>query len=92
MAICRRPGRTSERFAYGNKKPGNFAGFFIAENGPPAFFHYRGITAFSGKTLPLEQAGRNGDANYRNSKKINFFNNLGRRNSSFCGKNSFLDL
>jgi hypothetical protein len=74
------------------KNPAILPGFLLLKTGPPAFFHYRGITAFSGKTLPLEQAGRNGDANYRNSKKINFFNNLGRRNSSFCGKNSFLDL
>jgi hypothetical protein len=51
MAICRRPGRTSERFAYGIEKPGNSAGFFIAENGPPAFFSLSRDNGVFGKNV-----------------------------------------
>jgi hypothetical protein len=75
-----------------NINPAILPGFLLPKSTLDPFLRLRAATLFSGKTLRAARPGRNSGAGYRNSEKINFFNNLGRRNSSFCGKNSFLDL
>jgi hypothetical protein len=54
---------TKERFCTSglSAKPGNPAGFFIAEIRSPSFLHLRARSLFSRKTLRMKHIGRNSD-------------------------------